>query len=194
MSGDLLYRYMNERRAAALPPPRAGLRDAILEEYDSTAPARPSRRMIQLVAAAAAASAIAGILFIWNSKLSQIARVEAPRVAALEIGPKPPASEDALLQSILLNARVAAVKTTLDAMRRNAPIAAPDLKKNSRTIAGVAALTGQPIEPVYRLVAARMFEKIDKTAALDRYRELLKEYPQGPACAVAKDRIQALTP
>lgn len=193
---DLLERYLSEERRAEPPPPRAGLRDSILNAYDHSIRIRtakpPRRNSAPKYGFLAIAAMLLGGLFMFLRPNG----AAQPSSAAVVVAKNTPF--DVEFSKLQIEARVRAAKATVIAMgERRIVTAAPPpviIQKNPRTIRDVAALTKQPVEPVLRLVAARLFEDIDKSTAIDRYRELLKDYPQSPACGVANNRLRALTP
>ena len=63
-----------------------------------------------------------------------------------------------------------------------------------RKIAEVASVTGEPVERLYRLAAARRLEEVDRSLASARYREIVEEFPRSGAASVARARLQSLNP
>ncbi len=177
--------------------PRAGLRDDLLAVFSrETAPVRVLRvrRAAALAAAAAAVLIVALLLFRGaGERISPLAgredgavadlldRIERLRrevddldvgVAAVDPLPRDPAVFDASSASPTADVAADAVALADDEVR---------------------ALEATGRDPaLLRLIAARTSEAFDREVATRGYRELLRDYPESPACESARARLEAL--
>lgn len=201
MSNDLLELYLRERRELRPPAARAELKAEILREFqvaNARADARrPAQRILYITILAAAAAVIAGLCLLLPDGGRGL-NFKNNGEAAIAQAAAPDSPEKLISELMYLKARAIAARRTF-ADREPRIVKSPpkvEIVKNNfpRTIRAAAALTSQSEATVSRLVAARLLESVDKAAAIERYRELLNDFPGGPACGVAENRIKTLTP
>ncbi|MFN0206199.1 MAG: hypothetical protein ACKVS6_07780 [Planctomycetota bacterium] len=171
------------------------------------APVRRRSSLKWMMTGAAAAALGSFILFATQQKNPAVPVAVVPPVVKIENAAAPDDIASIEARRVILISRAEAIKKALAESKaprvvaRAAPrviikdtksVRDPKLQEMERTIQSVATHTSEPVEHVYRLVAARLFENVDKQSAIKRYQELIRDYPDGAACGVANQRLQTL--
>lgn len=179
---DLLEREIRGFAAVSPPPERPGLRADLLAEFERCFARARRRRLGQWIATAAAAALllVAALgLALAPSKPRPPTRSGREGLAALSASIERLAAEVALLQR--------------STPRPPAPEAAgdePPAEGEDRFLRAFVLLDRDPA--LLRLASARAFEAIDPAQAARRYHELLDQYGESPAAAVARARLDSL--
>lgn len=184
---DLLEREIREFAAVSPPPERPGLRADLLAEFDRGARvARVSGRWRRLTAPAAAAVLLfaAVRLILVPAEPPRAGETAAERLAALTAELDEIAAGVARLR--LAQARAAAAAPAA----AEQPAGEPRETESDPFLRAYAALGSDPA--LLRLASARAFETVDAAQAARRYHELLDQYGESPAAAVARARLDSL--
>lgn len=186
-------------RSRPLPPEPAGMRNTILDAYDSLHRSRPAREPSYIAyrqLAAAAVAAVITIITYIGTRTGPGSKPELP-VARRNLNTNDQFTQILVRASILRERLRAADKADRDQVaavhikKEAAP--SPSVEdKNKQTIRRVAALMNEPAESIFRLVAAESIEAADPDTAKARYRELSRDFPDTTANRIAGRRLEQL--
>ena len=196
---DPLESALRQLRGRPLPPENDKVRGDLMAAFDAAHP--PAIRRLRRIRRGSAVAAAAGLLLA-------AAVLSRSNVEPAAPGATPPLMARIDLEHDRLLSRIESARfdppsaelsttPTDDAPTEVAPTD-PEFENGETVVLPppderlLAYASNDPA--LYRLVAARAFEEIDREAAVTRYRQMLERKPEGPAATVARSRLDALTP